>query len=136
MRLAQASGDVGLLAGGRRGPVGATAAGLRSPSAGAQRAGIFACADVRSSTVKRVVAGAGEGSMAFTFVHQFLAHAERARRTHPQAIRAAAPQSAPRPHSRHTNPASCRRAARPCASHAPHARRRPAERRQPAPPKS
>lgn len=35
--------------------------------------GIFACGDVRSSTVKRVASAVGEGSMAIAFVHQFLA---------------------------------------------------------------
>ena len=35
--------------------------------------GIFACGDVRASTVKRVAAAVGEGSMAIAFVHQYLA---------------------------------------------------------------
>jgi thioredoxin reductase (NADPH) len=35
--------------------------------------GIFACGDVRFSTVKRVASAVGEGSMAIAFVHQFLA---------------------------------------------------------------
>ncbi len=35
--------------------------------------GVFACGDVRLSTVKRVAAAVGEGSMAVAFVHQFLA---------------------------------------------------------------
>ncbi len=35
--------------------------------------GIFAAGDVRSSSVKRVAAGVGEGSMAIAFVHQYLA---------------------------------------------------------------
>jgi thioredoxin reductase (NADPH) len=35
-------------------------------------AGIFGCGDVRSSPVKRVAAGVGEGSMAIAFIHQFL----------------------------------------------------------------
>jgi thioredoxin reductase (NADPH) len=34
--------------------------------------GIFACGDVRLSTVKRVAAAVGEGSMSIAFVHQFL----------------------------------------------------------------
>ena len=34
--------------------------------------GIFACGDVRFSTVKRVAAAVGEGSMAIAFVHQYL----------------------------------------------------------------
>ena len=38
-------------------------------------AGIFACGDVRSRSVKRVAAGVGEGSMSIAFVHQFLASA-------------------------------------------------------------
>jgi thioredoxin reductase (NADPH) len=38
-------------------------------------AGIFACGDVRSRSVKRVAAGVGEGSMSIAFVHQFLATA-------------------------------------------------------------
>ena len=37
--------------------------------------GIFACGDVRLSTVKRVAAAVGEGSMAIAFVHQFLQRA-------------------------------------------------------------
>jgi thioredoxin reductase (NADPH) len=36
--------------------------------------GVFACGDVRLSTVKRVAAAVGEGSMAIAFVHQFLAN--------------------------------------------------------------
>jgi thioredoxin reductase (NADPH) len=36
--------------------------------------GIFAVGDVRASSVKRVAAGVGEGSMAIAFVHQYLAH--------------------------------------------------------------
>jgi thioredoxin reductase (NADPH) len=39
--------------------------------------GIFACGDVRLSPVKRVAAAVGEGSMAITFVHQFLQKAAR-----------------------------------------------------------
>jgi thioredoxin reductase (NADPH) len=35
--------------------------------------GIFACGDVRFSSVKRVAAAVGEGSMAIAFVHQYLA---------------------------------------------------------------
>lgn len=35
--------------------------------------GVFACGDVRLSPIKRVAAAVGEGSMAITFVHQFLA---------------------------------------------------------------
>ena len=35
--------------------------------------GVFACGDVRFSTVKRVASAVGEGSMAIAFVHQFLA---------------------------------------------------------------
>ena len=34
--------------------------------------GIFACGDVRSGPVKRVASAVGEGSMAITFVHQYL----------------------------------------------------------------
>jgi thioredoxin reductase (NADPH) len=34
--------------------------------------GIFACGDIRSSTVKRVASAVGEGSMAIAFVHQYL----------------------------------------------------------------
>ena len=34
--------------------------------------GIFACGDVRYSTVKRVAAAVGEGSMAIAFIHQYL----------------------------------------------------------------
>jgi len=34
--------------------------------------GIFACGDVRYRSIKRVAAAVGEGSMAITFVHQFL----------------------------------------------------------------
>lgn len=37
--------------------------------------GIFACGDVRLSTVKRVAAAVGEGSMAIAFVHKFLQQA-------------------------------------------------------------
>ena len=45
--------------------------------------GIFACGDVRLSTVKRVAAAVGEGSMAIAFVHQFLQKPERpAARSH------------------------------------------------------
>jgi thioredoxin reductase (NADPH) len=40
--------------------------------------GIFACGDVRCSSVKRVASGVGEGSMAIAFVHQYLAHVEPA----------------------------------------------------------
>jgi thioredoxin reductase (NADPH) len=36
--------------------------------------GIFACGDVRFSTVKRVASAVGEGSMAIAFVHQYLQH--------------------------------------------------------------
>jgi thioredoxin reductase (NADPH) len=39
--------------------------------------GIFACGDVRLSTVKRVAAAVGEGSMAIAFVHQFLQKTDR-----------------------------------------------------------
>ncbi|CCV15044.1 Cyclic nucleotide-regulated FAD-dependent pyridine nucleotide-disulphide oxidoreductase [Mesorhizobium sp. STM 4661] len=42
--------------------------------------GIFACGDVRLSPVKRVASAVGEGSMAIAFVHQYLAHEEKARR--------------------------------------------------------
>ncbi len=38
--------------------------------------GIFACGDVRCSSVKRVASGVGEGSMAIAFVHQYLAQLE------------------------------------------------------------
>jgi thioredoxin reductase (NADPH) len=38
--------------------------------------GIFACGDVRFSTVKRVASAVGEGSMAIAFVHQYLRYAE------------------------------------------------------------
>jgi thioredoxin reductase (NADPH) len=34
--------------------------------------GIFACGDMRFGPVKRVAAAVGEGSMAITFVHQYL----------------------------------------------------------------
>ena len=37
--------------------------------------GIFAVGDVRANSVKRVAAGVGEGSMAISFVHQYLAQA-------------------------------------------------------------
>lgn len=37
--------------------------------------GIFAVGDVRAGSVKRVAAGVGEGSMAISFVHQYLAQA-------------------------------------------------------------
>jgi thioredoxin reductase (NADPH) len=37
--------------------------------------GIFAVGDVRASSVKRVAAGVGEGSMVISFVHQYLAQA-------------------------------------------------------------
>ena len=40
--------------------------------------GIFAVGDVRYSTVKRVAAAVGEGSMAIAFVHQYLKAAETA----------------------------------------------------------
>jgi thioredoxin reductase (NADPH) len=40
--------------------------------------GIFACGDVRCSTVKRVAAAVGEGSMAIAFIHQFLQNSGRA----------------------------------------------------------
>jgi thioredoxin reductase (NADPH) len=40
--------------------------------------GIFASGDVRFSTVKRVAAAVGEGSMAIAFVHQYLREAEPA----------------------------------------------------------
>jgi thioredoxin reductase (NADPH) len=36
--------------------------------------GIFACGDVRFSTVKRVASAVGEGSMAIAFVHEYLRH--------------------------------------------------------------
>jgi thioredoxin reductase (NADPH) len=36
--------------------------------------GIFACGDVRSSTVKRCASAVGEGSMAIAFIHQYLQH--------------------------------------------------------------
>ena len=39
--------------------------------------GIFACGDVRFSTVKRVASAVGEGSMAIAFVHQYLRHSAR-----------------------------------------------------------
>jgi thioredoxin reductase (NADPH) len=41
--------------------------------------GIFACGDVRCSTVKRVAAAVGEGSMAIAFVHQYLRDADSSR---------------------------------------------------------
>src|SRR5262249_19623770 len=34
--------------------------------------GVFACGDVRASTVKRVAAAVGEGSMAIAFIRQYL----------------------------------------------------------------
>jgi thioredoxin reductase (NADPH) len=40
--------------------------------------GIFACGDVRLGPVKRVAASVGEGSMAITFVHQYLKDADAA----------------------------------------------------------
>ena len=46
--------------------------------------GVFACGDVRFSTVKRVASAVGEGSMAIAFVHQFLA-------LQPPAVPAAGP---------------------------------------------
>lgn len=39
--------------------------------------GIFCAGDVRHSSIKRVASGVGEGSMAITFVHQFLALQQR-----------------------------------------------------------
>jgi thioredoxin reductase (NADPH) len=36
--------------------------------------GIFACGDVRLGPVKRVASAVGEGSMAITFVHQYIRH--------------------------------------------------------------
>jgi thioredoxin reductase (NADPH) len=35
--------------------------------------GIFAAGDVRSTSVKRVASGVGEGSMVISFIHQYLA---------------------------------------------------------------
>lgn len=35
--------------------------------------GVFAAGDVRSGSIKRVASGVGEGSMAVSHVHQFLA---------------------------------------------------------------
>jgi thioredoxin reductase (NADPH) len=43
--------------------------------------GIFACGDVRSGPVKRVAASVGEGSMAITFVHQYLRDTDAAQAT-------------------------------------------------------
>jgi len=36
-------------------------------------AGIFAAGDVRHGSIKRVASGVGEGAMAVSFVHQYLA---------------------------------------------------------------
>jgi thioredoxin reductase (NADPH) len=36
--------------------------------------GIFACGDIRLGPVKRVAAAVGEGSMAISFVHQYIQH--------------------------------------------------------------
>lgn len=38
--------------------------------------GVFACGDVRLSTVKRVASAVGDGSMAIAFVHQYLRQAD------------------------------------------------------------
>jgi thioredoxin reductase (NADPH) len=35
--------------------------------------GVFAIGDVRHGSVKRVASGVGEGSVAISFVHQYLA---------------------------------------------------------------
>ena len=43
--------------------------------------GIFACGDVRFSTVKRVASAVGEGSMAIAFVHQYLRQIREIRRS-------------------------------------------------------
>ena len=51
-------------------------AGTRPLPARDQRAGIFACGDVRLGPVKRVAAAVGEGSMAIAFVHQYLREAD------------------------------------------------------------
>jgi thioredoxin reductase (NADPH) len=36
--------------------------------------GIFAAGDVRQGSVKRVASGVGEGSIAISFIHQYLSH--------------------------------------------------------------
>jgi len=36
--------------------------------------GVFAAGDVRAGSVKRVASGVGEGSVAISFVHQYLAN--------------------------------------------------------------
>ena len=36
--------------------------------------GVFACGDVRLSSIKRVASAVGEGSMAIAFVHRYLAN--------------------------------------------------------------
>ncbi|MEO8714346.1 MAG: hypothetical protein ABI369_04980 [Acetobacteraceae bacterium] len=36
-------------------------------------AGVFAAGDVRYGSIKRVASGVGEGAMALSFVHQYLA---------------------------------------------------------------
>jgi thioredoxin reductase (NADPH) len=41
--------------------------------------GIFACADVRLSPIKRVASAVGEGSMAIAFIHQHLQKEDRSR---------------------------------------------------------
>jgi thioredoxin reductase (NADPH) len=41
--------------------------------------GIFACGDVRLSSIKRVACAVGEGSMAIAFVHQYLQNEGRSR---------------------------------------------------------
>jgi thioredoxin reductase (NADPH) len=43
--------------------------------------GIFAAGDVRSTSVKRVAAGVGEGSMVIAYIHQYLDLATRAAHT-------------------------------------------------------
>ena len=56
--------------------------------------GIFACGDVRLGPVKRVAASVGEGSMAITFVHQYLKDADAARATPPAGAPGGAPGAA------------------------------------------
>lgn len=44
--------------------------------------GVFACGDVRLNSIKRVASAVGEGSMAISFVRQYLMHDSQSRRAH------------------------------------------------------